>query len=165
MPGEDSKLIYIGLLAVILALVAAFVLPISPNWGGGQFPTPTPTPTPPPTFTYQTAVTIEQGWLPGGNPTIKSIDSWRITQYAVSEPKSTGISWLPWGGKLKLEVVTPSNKVITQVKTISIDLGSTKTFYFVWKTQEIGRHTITVTLINGDGVVVDQKTAEVVVNG
>lgn len=163
MPGEDSKLIYIGLVAIVLALVVAFIFPISPNKGGGQAPTPTPTPLP--TFTYQTAVTVELGWVPGGDPTIKAINSWRITNYAVSESQSYGISLLPWGGQLKLEVVTPSNKIITQVKTISVDLGSSKTFYFVWKTQEIGRHAITISLINGDGVIVDQKTAEVVVNG
>jgi len=160
--AEDNKLIYAGMLVLIAALVVAFFMPsIKPPQNNNTVPTPTPLPT----FTYQTAVTLYLDWIPGGDPEIVSINSWRVTQYVVQEPEDTGLSWFPWGGTIKLQVLTPSNKMATMTKEIKIESGETKTFYFTWTTSETGKHTITVTLINGEGVVVGQKTTEVMVYG
>lgn len=140
---------------LILAALAVILYAVRPYFP--DFLPPPELPGDKPPTTLQTTVRLKLT-LPGGDPDIVSINTQKVsTLYS----EKAQIMIFPWGGKLILDITAPDGSTASITKDVKIDVGETKDYYFTWKTKQTGRHILVVSLVDGEGVIVEQKQSEV----
>jgi len=142
------------LVAFLIVAAVALAVGVTYYYLSPVFPPQTP-PGPEQEVTVKTDVKVTRSWL--GSTYIESIQN-----QVLSRPYyeySAGVAILPFKGTIVLTVVYPSgDKVTVGSQKIVVELGSSVTVTFFWKTRQAGDHVVTATLYDENGVLVDQKS-------
>lgn len=154
--GGRGGIILLSLAAItVLALLFWTGFAPPPSWGGDVPGDSQP-------ITYITTVVLDEPCF-ALKPHIESVQTIQGSYPMIPsefEPQLLP-QLLPWVGTLKLTVVPPSGTPIVMQKTVKVEWCSKTTVQFVWVTRQTGSHTLTLELIDGDGVVIDSRTVTV----
>lgn len=165
---KDNRIVMFSAIGIIFAviLIGAGYLDLFPPIG----------PSPPgecPTVTYKTTVRLDEPfwslqphieWMRTEQTGQQYSTSSELYSSLASGPRSGEVInplALPWEGTLELTVAYPGGQMNKLTKNVKVEWSSHQEVEFYWQTKQTGDHTLTATLVNGDGVQIDSSSETV----